>query len=276
MAHLDERVAIVTGAAGGTGAGVARGLAAHGARVVAVDDKGADAVVQEITSGGGTAISIAADVADFEQAGTVVQEALAAFGGLDVVVNAAGAATDVDPDVPIWDATEHDWDAIVRQCLRSTFTVSRHAAAHWRANRGQPYRLINLTSPSALFGASPSPYFSGARLAVVGFTLSCANALARYGVTSNVLAPLAVEGSTAPVDVSAAAVFLASAESEWLNGKVIGAGDHRIVLFESPVIEHEVLVLDDWDRPLVHGEMDGSLRSAVERSFPFPELEAVG
>jgi NAD(P)-dependent dehydrogenase (short-subunit alcohol dehydrogenase family) len=145
---------------------------------------------------------------------------------------------------------------VIRATLRSTFTVSRHASAYWRANRGRPARLINVTSPSALFGTSPSPYYSAARLAIVGFTLSCANALSRYGVTSNVLAPLVADGATEPGDVGPAAVYMASGDVDWLNGKVIGAGDHRIVLFESPVIEYEALVIDGWGREVVFGELE--------------------
>jgi NAD(P)-dependent dehydrogenase (short-subunit alcohol dehydrogenase family) len=273
MGHLDERVAIVTGAGRGTGAVVARSLAAEGARVLAVDAATAEPVVAEIARLGGTAEARTADVSDFTEAEGVVRQAIDTYGRLDIVVNAADSSG-VDADAAIWEAAEGDWDAVIRSCLRSTFTVSRHAASHWRANRGQPFRLINVTSPSALFGTSASPYFSGARLAVVGFTLSCANALARYGVTSNVLAPLTAEGAPDPGDIGPAAVYLASAESDWLNGKVIGAGDHRIVLFESPVIEHESYVVDDWGRDLVFAEMESAVRAAVERTFPFGELAA--
>jgi NAD(P)-dependent dehydrogenase (short-subunit alcohol dehydrogenase family) len=256
------------------GAVVARQLAAEGASVLAVDAATAAPVVEEIARLGGTAEARTADVGDFTEAEGVVQQAIDTYGRLDIVVNATDSAG-VDADTAIWEATEGDWDAVIRSCLRSTFTVSRHAASHWRAKRGQPFRLINVTSPGALFGASASPYLSGARLAVVGFTLSCANALSRYGVTANVLAPIAAEGAADPGDVGPAAVYLASTESDWLNGKVIGVGDHRVVLFESPVIEYEAYVVDDWGRDLVFAEMEQAVRSAVERTFPFGELEAV-
>jgi len=280
MTHLDGQVAIVTGAGRGTGAVVAAALAAQGARVLAVDEQGVASVVEEIVRLGGTAEASAVDVGDFTEAAGVVQHAVDSYGQLDIVVNAAGSVGGVDagPDevgVAIWDAAEGDWDAVIRTTLRSTFTLSRHASAHWRANRGRPARLINVTSPSALFGTSPSPYYSAARLAIVGFTLSCANALSRYGVTSNVLAPLVADGATEPGDVGPAAVYMASGDADWLNGKVIGAGDHRIVLFEGPVIEYEALVIDGWGREVVFGEMEHAVHSAVERTFPFSELEAV-
>ena len=180
MTHLDGQVAIVTGAGRGTGAVVAAALAAQGARVLAVDEQGAASVVEEIVRLGGTAEASAVDVCDFTEAEGVVQRAVDLYGQLDIVVNAAGSVgtvDGVDVDAAIWDAAEGDWDAVVRATLRSTFTVSRHASSYWRANRGRPTRLINVTSPSALFGTSPSPYFSAARLAIVGFTLSSANAL---------------------------------------------------------------------------------------------------
>ena len=281
MTHLDGQVAIVTGAGRGTGAVVAAALAAQGARVLAVDEQGAASVVEEIVGLGGTAEASAVDVCDFTEAEGVVQRAVDLYGQLDIVVNAAGSVgTADDVDVAqdgvggaIWDAAEGDWDAVIRATLRSTFTMSRHASTYWHANRGRPTRLINVTSPSALFGTSPSPYFSAARLAIVGFTLSCANALSRYGVTSNVLAPLVADGATEPGDVGPAAVYIASGDADWLNGKVIGAGDHRIVLFESPVIEYEALVTDGWGREVVFGELEQAVHSAVERTFPFSELE---
>jgi NAD(P)-dependent dehydrogenase (short-subunit alcohol dehydrogenase family) len=283
MSHLDGQVAIVTGAGRGTGAVVAAALAAQGARVVAADEHGAASVVEEIVRLGGTAEASAVDVCDFTEAEGVVQLAVETYGQLDIVVNAAGSVgavggVDASPDevgAAIWDAEEGDWDAVIRATLRSTFTVSRHASSYWRANRGRPTRLINVTSPSALFGTSPSPYYSAARLAIVGFTLSCANALSRYGVTSNVLAPLVADGATEPGDVGPAAVYMASGDADWLNGKVIGAGDHRIVLFESPVIEYEALVIDGWGREVVFAELEQAVNAAVERTFPFGALETV-
>jgi NAD(P)-dependent dehydrogenase (short-subunit alcohol dehydrogenase family) len=277
MGHLDDQVAIVTGAGRGTGAVVARALAAQGARVVAVDEHGPEPVVEEIVGSGGTAQASSVDVRDFAEAEGLVAQAVDAYGRLDIVVNAAGSvgtADDISADGAIWNAAEGDWDAVIRSTLRGTFTLSRHASAHWRANRGNPARLINLTSPSALYGTSASPYYSAARLAVVGFTLSCANALSRYGVTSNVLCPLVADGAAEPGDVGPAAVYIASGDADWLNGKVIGAGDGRIVLFESPVIEYEALVVDDWGRELVFAEMEQAVHAAVERTFPFSELEA--
>ena len=82
------------------------------------------------------------------------------------------------------------------------------------------------------------------------------------------LAPLVADGATEPGDVGPAAVFMASGDADWLNGRVIGAGDHRIVLFEGPVIEYEALVIDGWDREVVFAEMEQAVHSAVERTSP--------
>ena len=137
---LDGRVAIVTGAGRGIGRAHALELAAHGANVV-VNDYGvslagegtgespADEVVELIRSSGGEAVANGADVADFDAAAAMVQQAIDTFGGLDILVNNAGFVR----DRMLVNTSEEEWDAVIRVHLKGHFAPLRHAGAYWRA-----------------------------------------------------------------------------------------------------------------------------------------------
>ena len=196
--RLADRVAVVTGAGRGIGGAVARALAAQGAKVVvsdagvAMDGSGsnsgpADEVVAEIQKAGGEAISDTTNVTDFDACGQLIDRAVTHYGRLDVLVNAAGILR----DRMIFNLSEEDWDAVIAVHLKGTFNTVRHASAYWRAEKDGDYRLINFTSGSALFGAPGQPNYAAAKMGIVGLTLSCANSLARYGVRSNAVSPVA-------------------------------------------------------------------------------------
>src|SRR5581483_10510628 len=133
---LEGRIAIVTGAGRGIGRAHALELARQGARVVVNDfgvslagkkeDSPAHDVVREIEALGGSAVVNGADVADFEQAGAMVQQAIDTFGGLDILVNNAGFVR----DRMLVNATEDEWDAVIRVHLKGHFAPLRHAAAY--------------------------------------------------------------------------------------------------------------------------------------------------
>src|ERR1035441_7936012 len=195
---LEGRVAIVTGAGRGIGAGVARLLARQGAKVVvndlgvALDGTGEDKapalqVIEQIKEAGGEATVNSNDVTDFAGAEAIVRQAIETFGRLDVLVNVAGILR----DRMVFNMSEEDWDAVIRVHLKGTFNTSRHAAAYWRKERDVDghYRLINFTSGSGLHGAPGQPNYAAAKMGIVGFTYSCANALRAYGVTTNAISP---------------------------------------------------------------------------------------
>src|SRR4051794_541168 len=245
----DGRVVVVTGAGGGLGRAHALAFAAAGARVVVNDigtsreGEGASAapaqqVVDEITAGGGRAVANTDDVADWEGAGRLVQTAVDAFGGLDVLVNNAGFLR----DRMLAGMSVEEWDAVIRVHLRGHFCPMRHAAAYWRdeakAGRTPDARIINTSSGAGLMGSVGQGNYAAAKAGIVGLTLNASAELARYGVTVNAIAPAARTRMTevampdmmqapesgfdamAPENVSPLVVWLGSAESKDVTGRV--------------------------------------------------------
>jgi len=202
MAGICEgRVVIVTGAGNGLGRAYALGLAAEGAKVV-VNDLGvgthgesgetmgaAEQVVAEIKAAGGEAIANTADVADWDATRAMVEQAIAAFGRLDAVVNNAGFVR----DRMFVSCTPEEWDAVTRVHLRGHFCTSRHAVDYWRAQQkaGNPIdaRIINTSSGAGLQGSVGQSAYSAAKAGIATLTLVQAAELARYGITANALAP---------------------------------------------------------------------------------------
>jgi NAD(P)-dependent dehydrogenase (short-subunit alcohol dehydrogenase family) len=290
MGLLEGRTAVVTGAGRGIGAAVAAGLAAEGASVlvsdagVGVDGTGADAgPAEEVAAGirarGGVALADATDVTDFEACGRLVERAVDEFGTLDILCNVAGILR----DSMVFKMSEDDWDAVVDVHLKGTFNTTRHASAWWREHRGGQYRLINFTSLSGLQGAPSQPNYAAAKMGIVGLTYSCANSLKNYGVTCNAIAPVAgtrmtqgIGGSRASLDYSAEnprlapenvvppVLYLASERSNWLNRRIIFAGNGRISLFTNPVVEREIVSLSGkWDNEAAFREIEESFRAAI-------------
>ncbi len=246
----EGRIAIVTGAGRGLGREHALELARQGAKVV-VNDLGtsgsgegasegpAHDVVEEIRALGGEAVANGSDVADFEGARAMVQQAIDTFGGLDVLVNNAGFLR----DRMLVNATEDEWDAVIRVHLKGHFAPLRHAAAYWRdeakAGRTRQARVINTSSGAGLQGSIAQGTYSAAKAGIAGLTLVAAAELGRYGITVNALAPAArtrmTEAAFAetmakpedgfdamdPANVSPLVAWLASVDSGDVTGRVI-------------------------------------------------------
>jgi NAD(P)-dependent dehydrogenase (short-subunit alcohol dehydrogenase family) len=255
----EGRVAIVTGAGRGLGREHALELARQGARVV-VNDLGttldgdgtstgpAQDVVDEIRALGGEAVANGADIADFGQAAQLVQQAVDAFGRLDVLVNNAGFVR----DRMLVNAEIDEWEAVLRVHLTGHFATMRHAAAYWRgeakAGRAVSGRIINTSSGAGLQGSIGQSAYSAAKGGIATLTIVAAAELARYGVTVNAIAPSArtrmTEGPFAeamaipesgfdrmdPSNVSPLVAFLASAESSDVTGRVIEIEGGRLTV----------------------------------------------
>ncbi len=203
MGALDGRVAVITGAGRGIGREHALLFAAEGSKVV-VNDLGGDnagegsdagpaqAVVDEITAAGGTAVANTANIATWDGAESVVRQAAHEFGRLDVLVNNAGILRDSF----IAGMEESQWDAVIAVHLKGHLAMLRHAAVYWKAQSkvgDQPNAaVINTASGSGvtLPNAGQANYGS-AKAGIAALTLIAAEELDRYGVRVNAIAPIA-------------------------------------------------------------------------------------
>ncbi|MBS44678.1 MAG: beta-ketoacyl-ACP reductase [Nocardioides sp.] len=178
------RVAVVTGAAQGIGAGVAARLAADGMTVAALDldEASAQATADAVIAAGGSALSIGADVADPEAVAAAFERVAAEAGPPTVLVNNAG----IIRDNVLQRMSLDDWEQVMAVHLRGSFLTSQAALPHMReAGFG---RIVNLSSTSALGNRGQANY-SAAKAGLQGFTKTLAIELGRYGVTVNAVAP---------------------------------------------------------------------------------------
>lgn len=282
---LKDRVAIVTGAGRGIGAAIATMYAQEGAAVLVNDLGGsgagegsdstpAEEVVRAITEAGGTAVADYTDISDHQASAAMVNRAVEEFGGLDILVNVAGILR----DKMIFNLEEGDWDAVVDVHLKGHYNTIKPAAQFWRGKRDEnaQNRIINFTSISALHGSAGQPNYAAAKMGVVGLTYSCANALRRYGVTTNAISPGAAsrlvatasaepDGADAvpgPEHLGPIATYLASTRSGWLNGRVVGARGTEVQLYNIPDPIRAVATEGFW-------EME-TLADLVETHFRAP------
>ena len=252
------RVVVITGAGNGIGRAHALAFAAQGARVVVNDLGGArdgagssggpaQAVADEITTAGGEAVANTEDISSWAGAERLIGQAVETFGGLDVVVNNAGILR----DRMIVTMTERDWDSVIGVHLKGTFAVLHHAAAYWRQRAKEGHandaRVINTTSPSGLFGNAGQGNYGAAKAGIASLTIIAARELDRYGVTVNAIAPTALTRMTedlemmraaaastdlSPEAISPLVVWLGSAESREVTGRVFGVWGNAITVIE--------------------------------------------
>nr|WP_256564147.1 3-oxoacyl-ACP reductase FabG [Allokutzneria sp. A3M-2-11 16] len=181
---MQGRVAMVTGAARGIGAATARTLAAQGATIAVIDlDESACAeTVDAITSAGGKAIGIGADVSERAAVEAAVDRVVAELGGLHILVNNAG----VIRDNMLFKMTDDDWDTVMNVHLRGAFLCSQAAQKHMVEQRHG--KIVNLSSTSALGNRGQANY-SAAKAGVQGFTKTLAIELGPFGINVNAVAP---------------------------------------------------------------------------------------
>jgi NAD(P)-dependent dehydrogenase (short-subunit alcohol dehydrogenase family) len=201
MAMLDGQVALVTGGGRGIGRGIVLSLVACGAKVVindlgaslggsGVDSGPAEQVLADVRALGGEAVINGGSVADYADGDAMVRQAVDTFGRLDIVVHAAGVLR----DRMIFNMTEEEWDTVIAVHLKGMFNVLRPATALMRQQKHG--RIIALASGSA-YGDPGQPNYSAAKAGIIGLSYSTANAMAKYGVTCNVVLPT---GTTRMID----------------------------------------------------------------------------
>jgi 3-oxoacyl-[acyl-carrier protein] reductase len=188
MPGVQDRVALVTGAAQGIGAEIARRLASDGAKVGVLDlqQEAAQAVADEITGAGGSAIGLGADVSKRDQVQAAVDTLVGEYGGLQILVNNAGVLR----DNLLFKMTDDDWTMVMEVHLRGAFLCSQIAQKHMvEAKYG---RIISMSSTSALGNRGQANY-STAKAGLQGLTKTLAIELGPFGVTANAIAPGFIE-----------------------------------------------------------------------------------
>lgn len=236
---IENKVAVVTGAAQGIGKAIATLLASKGATVVVCDInlEMARETAREIESGGASCHAIRADVTQLGDADQIVKETVQQCGTLDILVNNAG----ITKDNVLLRMKEDQWDQVMSVNLKGTFTCTKAAIrVMMRQKRGT---IINVASITGLMGNAGQANYSASKAGVIGFTKAVAREYADRGITVNAVAPgfiatamtdaipekerealidqIPLNRLGSPEDVANAVYFLASEEASYITGQVI-------------------------------------------------------
>ena len=240
MFDLTDKVAVVTGSSRGIGAGIAKTLAAQGAKIVVnhrSSPEGADEVAAAIKAGGGEAVVIQADVAQMDEAQRLVKATIDTYGQIDILVNNAGTTR----DKLIMQMKPQEWDLVLQTNLTSVYNCSKAVVRPMMKKRAG--RIINITSVVGLAGQAGQTNYAASKAGIIGFTKSLAKEVGSRNITVNAVAPgfvpttltnvLTDEQTEAAIgstplgrlgtveDVAAAVLYLASAEASFVTGQVL-------------------------------------------------------
>ena len=237
---LSDKVAIVTGASRGIGRSIALALAAQGAKVVASarSAEALDSLTAEIKAQGGEALAVVGDVAIEDDANNLIKQAVAAYGQVDIFINNAG----ITRDGLLLRMKSADWDAVLDTNLKGAFLCTRAVAKVMSKQRSG--RIINISSVVGEMGNAGQANYCASKAGLLGLTKSVARELARRNVTVNAITPgfiatdmtedmtdKAREAMTEQIplgrlgaaeDVANAVLFLASEQSAYITGQVLG------------------------------------------------------
>jgi 2-hydroxycyclohexanecarboxyl-CoA dehydrogenase len=239
MKRFDDQIAIVTGGASGIGRATAVRMAGEGAAVVIADvnGEGADGVARSISEGGGRAIALQVDVTDATGVRAMTEQAITAFGKIDILVSNAGW----DRAGPFADTDEELWDRVIAINYRGHLATC-HAALPYMRERGRG-RIVTVASDAGRVGSSGEVVYSGAKGAVIAFTKGLAREVARYGINVNCVAPglvdtpllagmpekliaaivrsIPLRRTGVPEEIAAAICFFASEDAAYITGQTL-------------------------------------------------------
>jgi len=240
MELIKGKVAIVTGAAAGIGAGVGRLFAAEGAHVFLVDLDGAGVkkVAADLQSEGGSAVGFAANARDRDAMAEIVDDAVTRFGRIDVLINNAG----IYPRQPFLEMTEEHWDTMHDVNLKSVFHCSKLVMPHMVRQRAGA--IVNIASVTFFTGLAPLTHYVASKGAIIGFTRALAREMGEHNVHVNCITPGAIETEgerklmskeqadtvmavqslkrrIGPLDVARVCLFLSSELSDAMTGQTL-------------------------------------------------------
>jgi len=250
MGRLDDRVIIVTGGALGIGRAYCEGFAREGAKVVIADIDGPAAIraAAELAEGGADALAITTDVADQASTEEMARATIERFGRIDGLVNNAAIAIRLPKiEGPIEEITVEDWDRVMGVNLRGTFLCCRAVIGHMKERKYG--KIINISS-STFFsgGGGNNAQYVASKGGVIAFTRVLAREVGDWNITVNSIAPgltasetentpmeryevrvphRAIKRIEQPEDLVGAAIFLISAESDFMSGQTMAVdGGH--------------------------------------------------
>jgi 3-oxoacyl-[acyl-carrier protein] reductase len=240
MKLLENKVVIITGASRGIGRSIAQKCIEHGARVAFTylsSDEKARALEQELSQNGGEVKGFKSDAANFEQAQQLVDDVVAHFGTVDVLVNNAG----ITRDTLLMRMTEEQWDEVINTNLKSAFNLTKAVLRPMlKAKSGS---IINMSSIVGVRGNAGQANYAASKAGLIGFTKSVAQELGSRNIRCNAIAPGFIEtemtevldpkaveqwrnsipmkrGGT-PEDVANVTLFLGSDLSAYVTGQTI-------------------------------------------------------
>ena len=240
MFDLNGKTAVITGANTGLGQGMCVALAEAGANIVGVGRSDMNETKKMVEDTGAAFVAVKADLLSLEPIDTIIEQSVAAFGSVDILINNAGIIRREDAI----DYSVSDWDDVMNTNIRTLFFLSQAMAKQF-IKQGKGGKIINVASMLSYQGGIRVPAYTASKSAVMGVTKAMANEWAKYGINVNAIAPgYMVTNNTEklrqdpkrygeildripagrwgePSDMGGCAVFLASDAAQYVHGVTI-------------------------------------------------------